>query len=267
MWLSLSLLLALFFLLWLLSLRLKDASIVDLAWGPAFLVAAGASFVTAGGWLPRRALVLALVAVWAVRLAAHLAARNLGHGEDARYRRWREQHGPRWWWRSLFQVFLLQAGVAWAVSWPLHVAQSAAAPAGWTWWDAAGVVVFGIGFAFEAVADEQLRRFRRRPDSRGRVLDTGLWRYSRHPNYFGEAVLWWGLFLFAAAVPGGWMTAASPALMTWLLLRVSGVTLLEQGLRQSRPGYADYEARTSAFVPWRPRGFVPGDDLHHNRRL
>lgn len=252
MWLSLFLLLALFTLLWLLSLRLKDASIVDLVWGPAFLVAALAYFFTGDGWLPRRVLVVSLVAVWAVRLAAHLAARNLGHGEDARYRRWREQHGERWWWRSYLQVFVLQAVVAWAVSWPLFVAQSAAL-ARWTWWDAAGVLVFAAGLTFEAVADEQLRRFRARADARGRVLDTGLWRYSRHPNYFGEALLWWGLFLLAAGVPGGWMTAVSPLLMTWLLVRVSGVTLLEEGLRKSRPGYADYVASTSAFVPWRPR--------------
>jgi steroid 5-alpha reductase family enzyme len=253
MWLSLLVLLLCFTLLWLLSLELRDASIVDLFWGPAFVVAAGVYFATTDGWLPRRLLVVGLVTLWALRLAAHLAARNLGHGEDVRYRRWRDRHGRTWWWRSLLQVFLLQAGVAWVVSWPLLAAQSADGPGHWTRWDAAGTLLFAAGLTVETAADRQLRRFKARGDSRAQVLDSGLWRYSRHPNYFGEAVVWWGLFLIAAGVPGGWMTLASPLLMTWLLTSVSGVPLLEAGLAASRPGYADYVARTSAFVPWPPR--------------
>ncbi len=253
MWLSLPLLLLCFTLLWLVSLRLKDASIVDPFWGLAFVVAAGIYFATADGWLPRRVLVVGLVALWGVRLAAHLAARNFGHGEDARYRRWREQHGRSWWWRSLLQVFLLQAVIAWAVSWPLLVAQTGAGRTAWTGWDALGALVFLAGFLTETVADAQLRRFKADPTSRGRVLETGLWRYSRHPNYFGEAVLWWGLWVLAAGVPGGWVTIVSPLLMTWLLVRVSGVPLLEAGLARSRPGYATYAARTSSFVPRPPR--------------
>lgn len=253
MWLSLALLLACFTLLWLVSLRLRDASIVDPFWGIAFVLAAGVAFPTSDGWLPRRMLVVALVGLWGGRLAWHLARRNLGHGEDARYRRWREQHGETWWWRSLWQVFLLQGVIAWVVSWPLAAAQSAQGFAGWTMWDAAGAIVVMTGLAFESIADAQLRRFKAQAASRGQVLDTGLWRYSRHPNYFGDALVWWGLFLLAAGVPGGWMTIVSPVLMTWLLMRVSGVPLLEATLATSRPGYADYVRRTSAFVPWPPR--------------
>jgi steroid 5-alpha reductase family enzyme len=253
MFTALFVLLACFTLLWLISLRLRDASIVDLFWGPAFAVAAGVYFIGADGWLPRRVLVLGLVTLWGARLALHLALRNLGQGEDARYRRWREQHGARWWWRSLLQVFLLQAVIAWVVSWPLAAAQAGDGPTGWTAWDLAGTLVVLTGLAIETIADAQLRRFKADPESRGRVLDTGLWRYSRHPNYFGDAVVWWGLYLLAVGVPGGWVTMVSPIVMTWLLRRVSGVPLLEAGMRETRPGYAAYVARTSSFIPWPPR--------------
>lgn len=237
-------------LLWGLSLRLRNASIADIAWGPAFVVACGV-YVPAGHWTARGLLVGALTTLWALRLAAHIGLRNIGHGEDPRYQAWRTQHGDRWWWRSLFQVFVLQATIAWVVSWPLAAAARTDSPA-LGWLDAAGTLVTLAGLGFEAVADWQLRRFKADPQARGRVMDRGLWRYSRHPNYFGEAVVWWGLWIVALATPGGWMTAISPALMTYLLLRVSGVTLLEQSL-SSRPGYADYVRRTSAFVPKRPQ--------------
>lgn len=236
--------------LWLLSLRLQNASIADIAWGPAFVVAC-AVYVPAGGWTARGVLAGGLTLLWALRLAAHIGLRNVGHGEDPRYLAWRVQHGTRWWWRSLLQVFVLQATIAWVVSWPLAVAgRAGGAPLGVL--DASGTAVALAGLAFETVADWQLRRFKANPQHRGRVMDRGLWRYSRHPNYFGEAVVWWGLWLVAAAMPGGWVTAVSPVLMTFLLLRVSGVAMLEQSL-STRPGYADYIRRTSAFVPWPPR--------------
>jgi steroid 5-alpha reductase family enzyme len=237
-----------FCLLWLASLPLRNASIVDTWWGPAFVVAA-VVYGMGAGWPPRAVLVAALVAAWALRLAAHIGVRNVGHGEDPRYRAWREQHGARWWWRSLLQVFVLQATIAWIVSWPLAAAMLRPGPPVPSPLDVAGAATALAGLAFEAVADWQLRRFKQDPANRGRVLDRGLWRYSRHPNYFGEAVVWWGLWLIAAGVDGGWITAVSPALMTFLLLRVSGVTLLEKGL-ETRPGYAEYVRRTSPFVPW-----------------
>lgn len=245
-------LLVLFTALWVVSLRLRNASIVDMWWGPAFLVAAGAYLGLAWPAHPRAWLALAATALWAARLAWHIGRRNVGHGEDPRYRAWREAHGSRWWWRSYFQVFLLQAAVAWLVSWPLYF--SVRDPAGFpTAWDLAGAAVFVAGWLFEAVADHQLARFKRDPANRGRVMDRGLWRYSRHPNYFGEAVLWWGLGIVGAGTSGGAWGLVGPLLITWLLLRVSGVTMLERGLVQSKPAYADYIRRTSAFVPWRPR--------------
>ena len=240
-----------FTVLWLASLPLKNASIVDMWWGPAFVLA----FVVYAGAHPAlgpRALAVgALVATWALRLAWHIGRRNVGHGEDPRYAVWRVQHGVSWWWFSWIKVFLLQATVGWIVSWPIGAALNGAArfPSAW---DVAGLTAAAAGLVFEASADAQLRRFKRTA-SRGQVCDVGLWRYSRHPNYFGESMVWWGLFLVAAGAPRGWMTIVSPVLMTWLLLRVSGVSLLEQGLSASKPGYAEYVRRTSAFVPWPPR--------------
>lgn len=242
---------AAFTVLWLASLPLKNASIVDMWWGPAFVLAAAvyAAGVPAVG--PRGLAVMALVAAWALRLAWHIGRRNVGHGEDPRYAAWRVQHGPRWWWRSLLQVFLLQATVAWIVSWPIGAAMADDGGPYPTGWDVAGLILAVTGLVVEATADGQLRRFKRTA-ARHAVCDAGLWRYSRHPNYFGESLVWWGLFVVAAGA-GGWWTVVSPVLMTWLLLRVSGVTLLEAGLAAAKPGYADYVRRTSAFVPWPPK--------------
>lgn len=246
-----SALVAAFTVLWLVSLPLRNASIVDMWWGPAFVLA-GMVYATAHlSVSPRGWALLAVVLAWAARLAWHIGRRNVGHGEDPRYAAWRTQHGASWWWFSWAQVFALQATVAWIVSWPIGVVLAHAAPFP-TVLDVVGLGLAVSGLLFEAIADEQLRRFKRTAP-KGTVCDTGLWRYSRHPNYFGEAVVWWGVFVVAAARPGGWLTLVSPLLMTWLLLRVSGVTLLEQGLARSKPGYAEYVRRTSAFVPWPPR--------------
>jgi steroid 5-alpha reductase family enzyme len=155
---------------------------------------------------------------------------------------------------SLFTVFWLQAGILWIVSLPVLGAVAGSAALGP--WDLAGALIFLTGFVTEGVADAQLRRFRADPANRGRTLDTGLWRYSRHPNYFGDAVLWWGLWLIAVG-GGAWWSAAGPLLMTFLLVKVSGVALLERSLLGSRPGYDDYVKRTSAFVPWPPRKEPP----------
>ena len=236
---------------WLFSVRLRDASIADIAWGPGFALLAWFYRVSGAPSDPRATVLAWLVTAWAVRLAVHILARH--DGEDPRYRSMRAAQGPAFWWRSLFTVFWLQAALQWFVALPLLAAARPGAPAAVTATDAAGALAFAIGFGFEAIADRQLTRFKADPANRGRVLDTGLWRYSRHPNYFGDALLWWGLFLIAAAAPGAWMTVLSPAVMTVLLLRVSGVALLERGLRKSKPGYASYIDRTSAFVPWLPR--------------
>ncbi|MEQ8328848.1 MAG: DUF1295 domain-containing protein [Longimicrobiales bacterium] len=239
--------------LWIVSVVRKDASIVDPFWAPGFLLVTGVYLARTGG-SPRGWLVCALVAVWAVRLGGHLVRRNLAEGEDARYAAWRDEHGPRYWWVSLFTVFWLQASILWVVSAPLLASVAGGGPL--DAWAVVGAVVALGGITLEAVADAQLRAFKERPDSAGTVLDSGLWRYSRHPNYFGNAVLWWGLWMVAVGV-GAWWTAVGPAVMTLLLLRVSGVTLLERRLTETRPGYEAYVRRTSAFVPWPPRDRDP----------
>ncbi len=235
--------------LWIVSVVRRDASIVDPFWAPGFALVCGVYVVRLGG-TNRGLLVLTIVVLWALRLGAHLWSRNRREGEDPRYAAWREEHGARFWWVSLFTVFLLQALILWVVSAPLLGAAAGRSPLGVL--DGIGAAVAAFGLLFESVADHQLREFRARPDTSGIVLDEGLWRYSRHPNYFGNAVLWWGLWLIAVAAGATW-TVVGPLLMTFLLLRVSGVSLLERRLRAHRPGYEDYVRRTSAFVPLPPR--------------
>lgn len=244
---------ALFTALWLASLALRNSSIVDMWWGPGILLIGLTYYLTTEGSPNRSSLTLALVAIWALRLAAHIGARNIGHGEDFRYAKWRGERGRSWWWFSYFKVFLLQAVIAWIVALPLYYAIASPTPRQLTWLDTLGAVLFAIGFLFEAIGDEQLRRFKADPANRGRVMQTGLWRYTRHPNYFGEAVLWWGLGLLGAATPGGYLGLIGPALITFFLIRVSGVALLEQTLMRTKPGYAEYVARTSSFFPMVPR--------------
>ncbi len=238
--------------LWLLSLPLRNASIIDACWGAAFAVAGWGAALAGGVPLgsPRTALALALVTLWAARLSLHLLARNAGHGEDPRYAAMRRGHGARFWWVSLFTVFLLQAALAWAISLPVQLAVLRGGPLGWL--DGVAVGVWLTGFVFETVGDLQLTRFRADPGNRGRALDTGLWRYTRHPNYFGDALLWWGFGLLGVAAGAPW-TLFAPALMTFLLVKVSGVALLEKDIAERRPAYRDYLARTSAFIPWWPR--------------
>ena len=244
-------LLAALTLAWVLSVKLRDASIVDICWGPGFALLAWIDGAASGTLTPRALLLGLLVTVWGLRLATHIFRRH--RGEDPRYGAMRAAHGHAFWWRSLFVVFWLQAAILWFVALPLLLAARAPGPPFPTAADIAGLLLFVTGFAFEAVGDGQLQRFRSDPANRGKVLDSGLWRYTRHPNYFGDALLWWGVYLIAASAPGGALTVASPLLMTLLLLRVSGVTLLERSLKATRPGYADYIERTSAFIPWRPR--------------
>jgi len=250
---GLLLVLALATILWLCSVRVEDASIADIWWGPGFAILAWFYAIRSPvpAWRP---IVLAIfVTLWGARLGLHIARRHRGAGEDRRYGAMRARHGTAFWWRSHFTVFWLQGILLWFVALPLFAASRRAAPAGVPWTDIAGVALFAAGFAFETVGDHQLTRFRAVASNRGRVLDSGLWRYTRHPNYFGDALLWWGVYVLSAAVPGAWTMIASPIAMTVLLLRVSGVTLLEAQLTVSKPAYKDYIARTSAFVPWRPR--------------
>jgi steroid 5-alpha reductase family enzyme len=236
---------------WAASVPLRDASIVDRFW--SVFIAVPALFY---GWRlgldARLAVMLALLVAWALRLALHITWRNWGHGEDRRYREIRARHEPGFAWKSLGRVFLLQAVLAWGVGLPVLAAAGGGA---WQPLDTFGAAVALVGLGMETVADAQLARFRREPGSHDRVMDRGLWRWSRHPNYFGETCLWWGLgwmALSGGGVAHAW-GLASPVLMTVLLLRVSGVTLLERDIGERRPQYRDYVARTSAFIPWPPR--------------
>ena len=239
-------------LLWLLSLTLKNSSIVDIFWGFGFILIVWLVFALAPqGYLPRRQLVAILVTVWGVRLALHIGSRNWGKPEDFRYASWRKENGPRWWWVSYFKVFLLQGLIMWMLSAPLIAAQTSGFPAILTPMDLLGMCIWGAGLFFETVADAQLAYFKKNPTNRGRILTSGLWKFSRHPNYFGEAVLWWGYYLLALAAGAGW-TVFAPLLMTILLVKVSGVSMLEKTLK-SKPGYEEYMNNTNAFVPWLPK--------------
>ena len=238
--------------LWLASLALRDASIVDIFWGLGFAIVASLAFLWTEGPGARRGLVALLTVAWGLRLAGHLLWRNAGRGEDPRYAAMRRHWGSRFPRVSLFTVFLLQGVLLWVVSLPVQVAQaSPGGPLGAL--DAAGVALYGVGLFFETAGDWQLARFKADPRNAGRVMDRGLWRYTRHPNYFGDFCVWWGIFLVAVSTPHGPLTVVGPLLMSFLLLRVSGVPMLERGIEQRRPDYAAYRRRTSAFFPLPPK--------------
>lgn len=239
-------------LVWIWSLVAKNSSIVDIFWGLGFVLLTWlVSMVTPQGYLPRKELLATLVTIWGLRLALHIYIRNYGKPEDFRYAKWREEHGTRWWWVSLCQVFLLQGILMWILMAPLIAAQTSGFPAILTPLDTIGAVIWIVGFLFEAVGDLQLMLFKTNASNRGKLLTSGLWKYTRHPNYFGEAALWWGYYLVALAA-GGWWTIFSPILMTFLLLKVSGVAMLEKTMK-SKSGYEEYMERTNAFLPWFPR--------------
>lgn len=238
---------------WLLSIPRRDVSIVDIVWGLSFVAATAAATLAAPVVRARHVVTAVLVTIWGLRLAAHLYRRNHGAGEDFRYAAMRRRVGSAFWWQSAGRVFLVQAVAAWVVVLPVLLAASDGAAHAAVWPSVVGTAVWIVGFAFETIGDRQLRRFRADPANRGRVLDQGLWRYTRHPNYFGDAVQWWGVFLTCIARPRGAFGLLGPLLMTFLLVRVSGVALLERSLQRRKPDYAAYVARTSAFVPRRPR--------------
>ena len=239
-------------LIWTISLVLRDASIADMFWGPGFVLVAAANIWWVGSLDPRGILILTIVTIWAARLTVHLFSRwrRVGH-EDRRYAAMRNKAGPRFPIRSLVTVFLLQGATMWFVSLPIQTALMAPhapveAPA------LAGTLIAFAGILIEAIADRQLAQFTRNPANAGHVLDSGLWAWSRHPNYFGDAVMWWGLFIVCWAGGSSRWTILSPIVMTYILLQVSGVSLLERKIVDRRPGYTDYIRRTSAFVPLPP---------------
>lgn len=240
-------------LLWLLSLALKDSSIVDIFWGTSFIIVFWIATLLAPRPLTARLILLGtIVTLWGLRLFLHIFRRNAGKGEDFRYAAWREEAGPSWWWRSFFKVFFLQGFLMWIIAIPLIATQTGDTTSPFKCLDYTGAALWLVGFIFEAGGDWQLARFKADPANKGKLLTGGLWSLTRHPNYFGDAAQWWGFYLIAASAGAPW-TIFSPMIMTFLLLKVSGVAMLERSLKDSKPGYEDYIARTSAFFPWLPR--------------
>ncbi len=248
--------LAMMLLLWLVSLATSDASIVDSFWGLGFVLIGWVSFFLTEGAYPRKFLITALVTIWGLRLGLHIFKRNHGKGEDYRYKAMRKQWGDKFPFVSLFTVFGLQGLLMWFISMPLQIAQVSQTPATLTVIDYLGLTVWIIGFFFEAVGDFQLSQFKANPANKGKVMNVGLWRYTRHPNYFGDSTLWWGYYLIACAVPNGYFTFLSPLTMTFFLMKVSGVALLEKSLKKNKPGYAEYVAQTSSFFPLPPKKII-----------
>lgn len=229
----------------------KDNSIVDIAWGPGFILVALVMFFLRPGFEVRHILISVLVTAWGVRLATHIYLRNRGRGEDFRYAKWRKDWG-RWFVpRTFLQVFMLQGIFMLIISCPIILVNRSGAR-GLTPLDALGGLLWLTGFLFEAVGDYQLKKFKHKPESKGRIMTTGLWKHTRHPNYFGEAALWWGIWLVALSVRGGWIAIGSPLTIGFLLLNVSGVTMLEKKYAGNEE-FADYARRTSSFFPWFPK--------------
>lgn len=239
--------------LWGIARALRDVGIVDVFWGAGFVGVAWIAWTLAAAPGARGALLALGVTLWGLRLSGYLLWRNWGEPEDRRYRAMRRGHGERFAWVSLVTVFGLQGVLLWWISLPVQTAMLWPGADRLGRLDALGIGLFAVGFFFESVGDCQLARFKRDPANAEQVMDRGLWRYTRHPNYFGDFLVWWGLFVVALSTPAGRWTLSSPLLMSLLLLRVSGVPLLERGLTRRRPAYRDYIARTSAFFPRPPR--------------
>jgi steroid 5-alpha reductase family enzyme len=225
---------------------------VDIFWGLGFVVTNWAGFLFTMDGSPRKWLLGILVTIWGLRLSIHILVRNSGKPEDFRYVKWRQEAGEQWWWRSLFRVFIVQGVLMWIISTPLLVVQYYAGIYSITGVDILAVIIWGIGFTFESMGDLQLTRFKSDPANRGKVMGRGVWKYTRHPNYFGDAAQWWGYYLLAVAAGGFWCIF-SPILMTFFLYQVSGVKLLEKTIIETREGYKEYIESTSAFIPWFPK--------------
>jgi steroid 5-alpha reductase family enzyme len=238
-------------ILWLISVRINDVSIVDSAWSLFQLIAALIYFasmpVSASEMINVRAiLILALILMWSLRLSIYITLRNWAHPEDYRYREIRERNQPNFAWKSAYLVFGLQAVLAWLLSFPTLAAMTTVSA--FTPIDIIGALLFIVGFLFESIGDLQLAHFKKSPENKNKVMNAGLWRYTRHPNYFGEFCMAWGIYLIAVAA-GGWWTIFAPLLITFLVLKISGVALMEKSIGERRPGYREYINNTNAFFP------------------
>ena len=245
--------LVLLILLWIVSVFIKNVSIVDLFWGFGFVVINAFYVFSSTEISDRQMLLLVLVSLWGLRLSFYLGWRNIGKAEDFRYQEFRKKYGPeRYWWFSFFQTFLLQGVLMMLISTPLLGANFGEQNSGLQWLDYAGILVWIIGFTFEVGGDFQLARFKSNPQNKGKVLNTGFWKYTRHPNYFGDSAVWWSYALFSIAAGSYWLSLGS-VLMTLLIIKVSGVALLEKSLTSTKPQYSEYIRKTNAFIPWFPK--------------
>jgi steroid 5-alpha reductase family enzyme len=229
----------------------KDNSIVDIAWGIGFIVVAILTFFLKAEFVARHILVTALIFIWGTRLATHIAIRKKGKGEDFRYAQWRKDWRKWFVIRSFFQIYMLQGFLLLIIAYPVMLINYSK-EAGIAFLDIAGLIIWLIGFFFEAVGDYQLSKFKRKAENKGKIMTQGLWRYTRHPNYFGETAMWWGIFLIALSVKSGWTAIVSPLLISFLLLQVSGITMLEKKYVGNKE-FEQYARRTSAFFPWFPK--------------
>ena len=237
-------------LTWVVSVIRRDVSIVDSIWSLMLLVAAIAYSSAVEPYTSRSSLILTLVLLWALRLTIHITWRKWGEAEDRRYQDIRKKYEPNFTLKSLGIIFGFQATLAWIISMPLWAALTV--PIALNVIDLLAVALWTVGMVFETVGDWQLARFKSDPANGEKVMDRGLWRNTRHPNYFGECIIWWGFYVFALPV-GAWWTIVAPILLTYMLLKFSGVTLLEEHIVQRRPAYRDYITRTNAFIPGPPK--------------
>lgn len=250
---ALILILLLMTLLWLLSLKLKNASIVDSFWGIGFIVLGIFYYSNTDGFEVRKNIVLLLLIIWGLRLSIYILWRNWGKGEDYRYQQFRKDYGvERYWWISYFQVFILQGVLLWLISAPILAAQYFEPNLKLGFFDAFAIILWLVGFAFEAGGDYQLAKFKTNPNNKGKILTTGFWKYTRHPNYFGDASIWWAFGLFSIAV-NSYVPLLSSILMSFLIVKISGVALLERSIKVAKPAYKDYIQNTNAFFPWFPK--------------
>jgi steroid 5-alpha reductase family enzyme len=237
--------------LFLMAMMRHDNSIADVAWGLGFILIAWTTLFLGGSFTPRQLIASLLVLIWGLRLSVRIYLRNRGKGEDVRYRQWRERWGKSFVLRSYLQVFILQGFILLLNVLPVLVINTY--DSGNTGFlDFLGVLLWMMGFCFESLSDWQLDQFTKDPSSRGKIMDRGLWRYSRHPNYFGEVTMWWGLYVLALSVPWGWISIIGPLTITSMILFVSGIPMTEKLLENS-PSFADYKKRTSVFIPWFPK--------------
>lgn len=240
-------------LLWLLSVLIKNVSIVDIFWGMGFVILNFYYFFASEDFHTRKLILLVLVTLWGLRLSIFLAWRNIGKGEDFRYQEFRKKYGPeRYWWFSYFQVFLLQGSLTLLIALTLLGTNFTTQSNDLNYLDYIAIVIWIIGFIFEAGGDYQLTRFKNNPNNKGKVLNTGLWKYTRHPNYFGDSAVWWSYAIFSIAA-GSYWTIIGSIIMTALIIKISGVALLEKSLKDKKPEYIEYIQKTNSFLPWFPK--------------